>query len=113
METPSARKRPACSRPTAAGIWQSNNDFRIDRSGAATAFSETADYNHLLPSLDFDIGLTDALKGRFSYSKTIARAGYGQLFAGSNPGTPNGSTLVPSTTRAAGSSNNPALVPLE
>jgi TonB-dependent receptor len=94
-------------------IWQSNNDFRIERSGVATPFSETADYNHLLPSLDFDIGLTDSVKGRFSYSKTIARAGYGQLFAGSNPGTPNGSTLVPSTTRAAGTANNPALVPLE
>ena len=53
------------------------------------------------------------MKGRFSYSKTIARAQYGQLFAGSNPGTPNGSTLVPSTTKASGTSNNPALVPLE
>jgi TonB-dependent receptor len=96
-----------------AMVWLSNNDFRLDRAGAATAFSETADYNHLLPSLDFDVGLTDSLKGRFSYSKTIARANYGQLFAGSTPGTPNGSTLVPSTTKASGTSNNPALVPLE
>ena len=96
-----------------AMVWLSNNDFRLDRAGAATPFSETASYNHLLPSLDFDVGLTDAVKGRFSYSKTIARANYGQLFAGSTPGTPNGSTLVPSTTRASGTSNNPALVPLE
>jgi TonB-dependent receptor len=100
--------------PTASAmVWLSNNDFRLDRAGAATAFSEKADYNHLLPSLDFDIGLTDSLKGRFSYSKTIARANYGQLFAGSTPGTPNGSTLVASTTLASASSNNPALVPLE
>jgi TonB-dependent receptor len=96
-----------------AMVWLSNNDFRLDRQGAATSFSEKADYNHLLPSLDFDIGLTDSLKGRFSYSKTIARANYGQLFAGSTPGTPNGSTLVPSTTLASATSNNPALVPLE
>jgi len=97
----------------AAMVWLSNNDFRLDRAGAATAFSEKADYNHLLPSLDFDIGLTDSLKGRFSYSKTIARANYGQLFAGSTPGTPNGSTLIASTTLASATSNNPALVPLE
>jgi len=96
-----------------AMVWLSNNDFRLDRAGAATAFSETAEYNHVLPSLDFDIGLTDNVKGRFSYSKTIARAQYGQLFAGSNPGTPNGSTLVPSTTLASATSNNPQLVPLE
>jgi len=100
--------------PTAtAMLWLSNNDFRLDRTGPLTNFSEKADYNHLLPALDFDIGLTDTLKGRFSYSKTIARAQYGQLFAGANPGTPNGSTLVPSTTRASGSANNPSLVPLE
>lgn len=94
-------------------VWLANNDFRLDRTGAAQAFSQDADYNHLLPSLDFDIGLTDTLKGRFSYSKTIARANYGQLFTGSNPGTPNGSSLVSSTTLASATSNNPALVPLE
>ena len=96
-----------------AMVWLSNNDFRLDRAGAATSFSEDASYNHVLPSVDLDIGLTDSLKGRFSYSKTIARAQYGQLFAGANPGTPNGSTLVPSTTLASATSNNPALVPLE
>jgi TonB-dependent receptor len=96
-----------------AMVWLSNNDFRLDRVGSATPFSESTDYNHLLPSLDFDIGLTDSLKCRFSYSKTIARAQYGQLFAGANPGTPNGSTLVASTTLASATANNPALVPLE
>jgi TonB-dependent receptor len=94
-------------------VWLANNDFRLDRAGAAQSFAEDADYNHILPSLDFDIGLTDTLKGRFSYSKTIARAQYGQLFAGANPGTPNGSSLVSSTTLAAGTANNPSLVPLE
>jgi TonB-dependent receptor len=94
-------------------VWLANNDFRLDRAGASESFAEDADYNHILPSLDFDIGLTDSVKGRFSYSKTIARAQYGQLFAGANPGTPNGSSLVSSTTFAAATANNPALVPLE
>src|SRR5690606_29855259 len=72
---------------------------------------EKAEYNNLLPSLDFDIGLTDTLKGRFSYSKTTARAGYGQLAAGVAPNAANGSTL--NGIQATGNANNPALVPLE
>jgi len=94
-------------------VWLSNNDFRLDRSATIQPFSQDADYNHVLPSLDFDIGLTDVLKGRFSYSKTIARAQYGSLFAGSTPGNPGGSTLLSSTSPAGGTSNNPGLVPLE
>jgi TonB-dependent receptor len=93
--------------------WDSNNDFQLLRSQEVQPFSEEADYSHLLPSLDFDISLTDTVKGRFSYSKTIARANYGSLFAGATPGTPNGSSLFASTTLASGTANNPALVPLE
>ena len=68
-------------------------------------------YNNLLPNLDFDVGLTDSLKARFSYSKTIARAGYGTLTAGQNAGGPGGSTIngfLPN-----GNQNNPGLLPLE
>jgi TonB-dependent receptor len=97
----------------AAMVWLSNNDFRIDRSADLLPVRGEADYNHILPSLDFDVGLTDSLKGRFSYSKTIARAQYGNLFAGSTPGTPNGSSILASTTLAAGTANNPGLLPLE
>jgi TonB-dependent receptor len=93
--------------------WAANNDFQVIRSTTQAPFSEEADYSHLLPSLDFDISLTDTVKGRFSYSKTIARANYGNLFAGASPGGPNGSSLFPSNTRASGTANNPALVPLE
>jgi TonB-dependent receptor len=94
-------------------FWDSNNDFQVIRSAEIQPFSEETDYSHLLPSLDFDIGLTDTVKGRFSYSKTIARADYPQLFAGATPNTPNGSSLFPSNTLASGTANNPALVPLE
>ena len=68
-------------------------------------------YNNLLPNLDFDVGLSDSLKARFSYSKTIARAGYGTLTAGQNAGTPGGSTIngfLPN-----GNQNNPGILPLE
>ncbi len=94
-------------------VWTANNDFTLARSTDLQPFAEKTEYSHVLPSLDFDIGLTDTLKGRLSYSKTIARANYGNLYAGPNPGTPSGSILVNETTRAAGNAQNPALVPLE
>jgi TonB-dependent receptor len=92
--------------------WQDDNDFRVERPnvGSETLISGSGEYHNLLPNLDFDIGLTDSIKGRFSYSKTIARAGYGSLAAGANPGGPGGSTLngfVP-----GGNQNNPGLLPL-
>lgn len=96
--------------PTAL-LWQDDNDFQVVRPTQQTPFTEEADYDNLLPSLDFDLGLTDSLKARFSWSKTIARAGYGQLAAGANPQTPGGSTL--NGFQPPGNANNPALVPLE
>jgi TonB-dependent receptor len=98
--------------PTAVS-WQDDNDFRVERPnvGSETLVRGDGRYHSLLPNLDFDIALTDSIKGRFSYSKTIARAGYGQLAAGANPGGPGGSTLngfIP-----GGNQNNPALLPLE
>jgi TonB-dependent receptor len=98
--------------PTAVS-WQDDNDFRVERpaAGSETLVRGDGSYHNLLPNLDFDIQITDSLKGRFSYSKTIARAGYGQLAAGSSPNGPGGSTIngfVPS-----GTSNNPGLLPLE
>ena len=48
----------------------------------------------MLPSLDFDIGLTDTLKARLSYSKTIARAQYDQLRAAINVGGFSGPTIT-------------------
>jgi TonB-dependent receptor len=93
--------------------WQDDNDFRVERPGTGSETLVRGDgrYHNLLPNLDFDIALTDSLKGRFSYSKTIARASYGQLAAGANPGTPGGSSLNGFT--PGGNANNPALLPLE
>jgi TonB-dependent receptor len=95
-------------------LWQDDNDFQVSRAGAVSdiiTVSKDADYNNLLPSLDFDVGLTDTVKGRFSYSKTIARANYGNLTTGATPGGPGGSTL--NGFMATATDNNPALLPLE
>jgi TonB-dependent receptor len=96
--------------PTAL-LWQDDNDFQVVRPTTATLVSGDGDYNNLLPNLDFDIGISDSLKARFSYSKTIARAGYGTLAAGQTPGTPGGSTINGFT--PGGNQNNPAILPLE
>ena len=57
--------------------------------------------------------LTDPIKGRMSYSKTIARANYGDLFAGATVRGATGSVLIDPSTQASADAQNPALVPLE
>ncbi|BFT31446.1 TonB-dependent receptor [Alteromonas sp. D210916BOD_24] len=94
-------------------IWENNNDFSLftDPNTETLPLSVKADYDHLLPSVDFDIMLTDEVKARFSYSKTIARAGYGDLRVSPSGFGTSGSTL--NGTRATASSSNPGLLPLE
>jgi len=92
-------------------LWQDDNDFQVNRASTATLVTGGGSYKNFLPNLDFDIGLSDSLKGRFSYSKTIARAGYGTLAAGQNAGGAGGSTIngfLPN-----GNQNNPGILPLE
>ena len=94
-------------------VWTANNDFTTARSQDVLPVTEKNDYDHVLPSLDFDIGLTDSLKGRLSYSQTIARANWNNLYAGATNDTPTGSVLIDPTTRASGDAQNPSLLPLE
>jgi len=100
--------------PTAIS-WQDDNDFRTEAPpvGNETLVREDATYHNLLPNLDFDIAFSDSTKGRFSYSKTIARAPYAQLAAGAIAGfpLPGGSTL--NGFAPGGAANNPGLLPLE
>jgi TonB-dependent receptor len=65
-----------------------------------------------LPNIDFDIGLTDSLKARVSYSKTIARAGYGTLAAGQTVGGGGGGSTLNGAVPTGGQ-NNPGILPLE
>lgn len=92
-------------------LWEDNNDFRTIRGSEISPVTEEADYDHLLPSVDFSLNFADELKGRASYSKTIARAPYGDLAASVDDFGTNGSTLLGAVPRATAS--NPQLVPLE
>lgn len=81
--------------------WQANNDFRIVLSDELQPFSENASYSYILPNLDFSIDFTDQLKGRASFGRSIARAPYGNLYAGPGAQQPFGSVLLDPSTRAS------------
>ena len=91
-------------------VWQADNDFNILNSTDRQAISSKGSYNNLLPSMDFSLNFTDKLKGRLSYSKTIARPSYGNLFASTGVAAPPRPTAIGGL--ATGNSNNTDLDPL-
>ncbi|WP_041523017.1 TonB-dependent receptor [Gilvimarinus agarilyticus] len=92
--------------------WNDNNDFLTETDGVeAQPYSVEASYDNLLPSLDFSIDLTDDVVSRFSYSKTIARAGYGSLAVSASNFATVGSTYL--GTQPTAQASNPGLLPLE
>lgn len=92
-------------------IWTADNDFSVIAGNTYQPVSGKGSYHNLLPSMDFRIDLRDNLTGRFSFSRTIARPEYGNLFASASiPGNPNRPTAnggIP-----LGASGNPGLAPL-
>ncbi len=98
--------------PLAYYVWQSDNDFTSVSQAAGAKTIAKNSYDALLPNLDLSAKLTDDIVGRFSYSKTIARPGLGQLGAATSYGNPDGSTLNAGTNVQA-TGNNPYLKPLE
>jgi TonB-dependent receptor len=91
--------------------WTDNNDYTIDYATQVTPLKEKASYNHLLPSLDFDLEVVQNVKARFSYSQSIARPQYDQLRASVNIPNPGGPTLT--GIQATATESNPQLVPLQ
>ncbi len=89
--------------PTAIN-WTGDDDFTTTRSDTLSPFSQEASYDHVLPSVDFDISFSDELKGRVSLSKTIARPTYGNLRADIGVGDFRNYTA---------DSGSPGLLPLE
>jgi TonB-dependent receptor len=90
--------------------WTADNDFLTVLSSDVQPVSGKNTYDHILPSLDFSVDLTDTLKGRVSYGKSISRPDFGSLFASSNPGAPNRPTFLGGV--PGGNAGNPQLVPL-
>ncbi|MXO58419.1 TonB-dependent receptor [Altererythrobacter salegens] len=90
--------------------WDSDNDFTRVIGTQIAEITRKGEYNNLLPSIDFRIEPTDNVVARVSYSKTIARADYGNLFASQSAGAPNRPTALGGVT--SGTQGNPDLLPL-
>lgn len=99
------------SLPVTGLLWQGNNDYSNIVSATANGFSQEASYSNVLPNIDFGVDLTDDVRARASYSKTLARATYNNLFASGGVSTPNAPTFLGGA--ASASSGNPGLLPLE
>ncbi|MDU0355494.1 TonB-dependent receptor [Paraglaciecola aquimarina] len=90
--------------------WQDNNDFVTENGSTTNGVMEEHSYNHVLPSLDIDVSVTDDIKARVSFGQTIARASYEDLRASIGIGGYNAATLMGGIPNATAS--NPSLVPL-
>ncbi|MEM5518123.1 TonB-dependent receptor [Henriciella sp. AS95] len=99
------------SLPTTGIVWQGNQDFIRLVAADANGFSQSASYDNFLPNIDLAVDITDNVRARASYSKTLARAAYNNLFVSGTVGTPNAPTFLGGNVSA--SSGNPALLPLE
>lgn len=102
----------AASRNYTRVDWVAATEWIAQDDGTEVPSSLEAEYDNWLPNLDFDVDLNDDMKARYSYSKTIARAGYGDLRGNldiANFIQYNSSGLY----RATGSIGNPGLIPYE
>lgn len=60
--------------------WDSDNDWTVLREGVSPDnVTKTSNQTHALPSMDFDLALTDSIKGRLSVGQTIGRPKYASL----------------------------------
>jgi TonB-dependent receptor len=94
-----------------AVVWEADNDFSVLNSVDQQAVTGRGSYDNLLPQIDFQIEAAKNLIGRVSYSKTISRAPFGNLFASTGAGALNNPTSLGGV--ATGNQNNPALKPLD
>ena len=92
--------------PTPTSIlWVAANEFSIQNTGSNFT-SLSGSYDYVLPSLDLDMDVTENLKARASWGKSIGRPGWGDI--------QGGQTLdqLVRINGGTGAQGNPALKPL-
>ena len=92
--------------------WASDNDLYVDGGPAGDSVIVKAKYDNLLPALDFNIEVLDNVVARTSFSQTLARADYGNLFASVTANAPNRPTAL-GAAAAPATVQDPGLLPLE
>ncbi|MFC3031426.1 TonB-dependent receptor [Pseudoalteromonas fenneropenaei] len=94
--------------PTYSNIgWVAANEFNLVATGEQDFTELKGDYSNVLPNIDASLEVIDDVIVRASYSKTIARPGYGDI---------QGGLTVDSLVRidgGTGARGNPALKPFE
>ncbi len=94
--------------PTYNGAqWEGDTEIVLQATGVREFLSQEGSYDHFLPSINFNIEVTDDVVLRAAYSETIGRPGYGNLKGGTVVGS-NANRLG-----GSGSAGNPNLLPLE
>jgi TonB-dependent receptor len=91
--------------------WESNNDFRFNLGTDSELLSETYSYSSLLPNLDVSLDVTDNVKARASFSKTLARPVYSDMYTATSVGVPSRATHLGGKPTA--NKGNASLDPLE
>ena len=92
-------------------IWEADNDFLVQLGSSMQTISDDNDYTNFLPSIDFTLNVNDEIKARASFSKTLARPSYDQLFQATSITPQERITALGGA--ATGSSGNAQLDPLE
>lgn len=92
----------------ASALWEGEIEIGLLQTGNRTFGTREGSYDHLLPSINFNINVTDDVVLRAAYSKTIGRPRYNQMIGGLNLGT--APRVGPGGT---GDSGSPGLLPLE
>ena len=92
-------------------LWISDNDFVVQYGAGQENVQGKGNYSNLLPNIDFRLNVTDNVVTRLSYSQTIGRVPYGNLFASTTVNPPNRPSVLGGVW--SGNSNDPGLLPLE
>ena len=94
--------------PAYVGLnWVAGNELSPVQAANPEFSALDGDYDVVLPNVDFKIGITDDMVGRFSYSETITRPNYTDI---------QGGQTIDSPVRVGGGTGNrgnPALLPFE
>ena len=90
-----------------ASNWATANEFYLGFAPGENFLTLTSEYDYDLPSIDFDIDITDDAKLRMSWSETITRPTYADLQAGYSI------DQLFRIDRGTGSGGNPELLPFE
>ena len=90
--------------------WQEKNNFQVEYGSTPSPYGQKSHYTNLLPSLDMAWHATDDVIARVSFSQTMARPQYSDMYATTSVATPNNPTFLGAI--ATASAGNPALKPL-